>query len=297
MINRLAGKKAMRYLTSGIRKIIPGFPLWTDQIPVPPSLSVLKREYFGQHFPANNTVVYFPGCISRLLGSSPTGGRNIMEAFLSVSSKAGFRVIVSKDIKGACCGQIFSSKGFYDAYQFAANKIAEQLWEATVAGKYPVIMDISSCAITLQNIRPVLSTGNQQRFDKLKIMDSIDYLHDKILPLIPPARKKKDIVLHPVCSLQKMGIEDKFIRIAKFFSDKVTIPKNAGCCGMAGDRGFLFPELTASATHAEAQEVKASDYEGYYSSTRTCEMAMSEAVGKNYESILFLADESMIGVK
>jgi D-lactate dehydrogenase len=32
-------------------------------------------------------------------------------------------------------------------------------------------------------------------------------------------------------------------------------------------------------------------YEGYYSSGKTCEISMSDAVGKNYESILYLADE------
>ncbi len=170
----------------------------------------------------------------------------------------------------------------------------DQLWEATVAATYPVVMDISSCTITLQNLRPVLSAINQQRFDQLRIMDSVAYLHDTILPLEPPKKKKNNIVLHPVCSLHKMNLENSFVRIAGFFADKVTVPANAGCCGMAGDRGFLFPELTASATMAESQEVKATVYDGYYSSTRTCEMAMSEAVGKNYESILYLADECMI---
>jgi len=63
---------------------------------------------------------------------------------------------------------------------------------------------------------------------------------------------------------------------------------------MAGDRGFLFPELTISATFLEAQEVKAADFEGYYSSTKTCEMAMSEAVNKNYESILYLVNECIV---
>jgi D-lactate dehydrogenase len=61
---------------------------------------------------------------------------------------------------------------------------------------------------------------------------------------------------------------------------------------MAGDRGFLFPELTASATMPEALEVNQHQYEGYYSSTKTCEMAMSQAVNENYESILYLVDEA-----
>jgi D-lactate dehydrogenase len=62
---------------------------------------------------------------------------------------------------------------------------------------------------------------------------------------------------------------------------------------MEGDRGFLFPELTASATHHEAAEVKLRKYEGYYSSTKTCEMAMTEAVNERYESILYLVDEAL----
>jgi D-lactate dehydrogenase len=62
---------------------------------------------------------------------------------------------------------------------------------------------------------------------------------------------------------------------------------------MAGDRGFFFPQLTASATNPEALEVKQQAYNGYYSSTKTCEMAMSEAVKENYESILYLVDEAL----
>jgi D-lactate dehydrogenase len=60
---------------------------------------------------------------------------------------------------------------------------------------------------------------------------------------------------------------------------------------MAGDRGMYYPELTASATKIEAEEVNQAEYHGYYSTSRTCEMALSQAVGKNYESILKLLDE------
>ena len=113
------------------------------------------------------------------------------------------------------------------------------------------------------------------------------------MPLVTLKQKKSNIVLHPVCSLEKMKTENKFIRLATHFADEVTIPKNAGCCGMAGDRGFLFPELTASATRTEAGEISEKKYEGYYSSTKTCEMAMSSAVRENYESILYLVDEAI----
>lgn len=85
----------------------------------------------------------------------------------------------------------------------------------------------------------------------------------------------------------------KFVSIARHFAEEVTVPKHMGCCGMAGDRGFLFPELIDSATMPEAFEVKQHNYDGYYSSTKTCEMAISHAVSENYESILYLLDETM----
>jgi len=114
-----------------------------------------------------------------------------------------------------------------------------------------------------------------------------------VMPRQQVVDRKGSVVLHPVCSLQKMDTQHKFTRLANHYALKVTVPIHAGCCGMAGDRGFLFPELTASATMAEALEVSRTKYDGYYSSTKTCEMAMSQAVNENYESILYLLDEAV----
>jgi D-lactate dehydrogenase len=52
----------------------------------------------------------------------------------------------------------------------------------------------------------------------------------------------------------------------------------------------LFPELTASATLLEANEVSAGQYDGYYSSNPTCEMGMTLATKKPYRSILYLLE-------
>jgi D-lactate dehydrogenase len=124
-------------------------------------------------------------------------------------------------------------------------------------------------------------------------LDSVDFLHDMVMPTAAVKQKKNNIVLHAVCSLEKMKTGNKFIQLANYFANEVTVPRNTGCCGMAGDRGFLFPELTAAATNPEALEVSQKIYNGYYSSTKTCEIAMSEAVKENYESILYLVDEAL----
>lgn len=285
----------MTRITKLLRKIIPSTPLWTSQLAAPPSLKKIKKHNKNNGLAQTSaaTIVYFPSCISRVLGTAPAGKKNSMETLLQVAGKAGIQVKLMENIVGSCCGQIFSSKGFSTAYKYTANKIVEQLWTSTNHGLHPVVMDVSSCTYTLHHIRPALTAAAQQQYDQLKIMDSIDFLHDMVMPQCTMVNKKKTIVLHPVCSLKKLGTENKFRKLAEHFAEQVTIPLQAGCCGMAGDRGFMFPELTASATFFEAQEVKAADYDGYYSTTKTCEMALSEAVGKNYESILYLVNETI----
>jgi D-lactate dehydrogenase len=290
-INKLFGASAMTNLTKGVKKWVPAMPLWSKQIGYPPGLGAIKLKTQWQAEPDSLTIVYFPSCISRVLGSYRGKSKNLMETFLSVCHKSGIGVVIPGNITGSCCSQIFSSKGFKDAYQFTANKIVEDLWQSSKAGTLPVVIDVSSCAYTLHHIRPVLNEHNKIKFDGLTILDSVDFLHDTVMPRVTVQQKKENIVLHPVCSLDKMKTTHKFIRVANYFAGNVTVPKNAGCCGMAGDRGFLFPKLTESATNPEALEANQQVYNGYYSSTKTCEMAMSDAVKTNYESVLYLVDE------
>ncbi|MCR6718943.1 MAG: hypothetical protein NVV59_01355 [Chitinophagaceae bacterium] len=54
---------------------------------------------------------------------------------------------------------------------------------------------------------------------------------------------------------------------------------------------FFFPELTASASAAEAAEVQEANGEGHYSTSKTCEIALSDASGKEYQNIIRLANE------
>jgi D-lactate dehydrogenase len=70
------------------------------------------------------------------------------------------------------------------------------------------------------------------------------------------------------------------------------VPLSAGCCAFAGDRGFLHPELTASATKHEAAEVKANACEEHVSSSRTCEIGMTRATGAVYRSFVFLVEKA-----
>jgi D-lactate dehydrogenase len=87
-----------------------------------------------------------------------------------------------------------------------------------------------------------------------------------------------------------MAIVPKLVKISNACSESVIVPPDAGCCAFAGDRGFLFEELTASATATEAAQATEAEHSGYYSSSRTCEIGMTRATGKVYQSYLHLLD-------
>ena len=119
------------------------------------------------------------------------------------------------------------------------------------------MIDTSPCTYGFRTARGYLTEENQQRFDKMKFLDSIEFVHDELLPNLAIKSKADSVALHPVCSVTKLGLTPKLEAIAKACSEKVLVPLDAGCCAFAGDRGFLVPELTASATRLEAAEVKA----------------------------------------
>ena len=61
------------------------------------------------------------------------------------------------------------------------------------------------------------------------------------------------------------------------------------CVGMAGDRGMRYPELTASSL--QHLDLPKSCTDGY-SSSRTCEMSMSNHSGIHFRGLVYLVDEA-----
>ena len=289
-LNRALGAGFMSGLTTSIRRIIPSTPVWTKGLSAPPGLSVL-REHSSSN--GDGGIVYYPACISRTMGTYPGEERSVMDAFLSVCRQADIPVTIPDAMVGSCCSQIFSSKGYSDAWKFTANHVVDCLWKASDNGRFDIVTDVSSCAHTLQHLEPALDVDHLIKYRQMRFLDAVDLLHDRVLPVLPHTPLKRKVMLHPVCTLERNGGTPKLRRIAERCAEQVTIPLSAGCCGMAGDRGFLFPELTTSATRNEAAEALQSACDGHYATTRTCELALSEATGKDYASILFLVDDAL----
>ncbi len=244
--------------------------------------------------PAGAQAVYFPSCISRVMGRLPGEPKDasLMEVTIEVARRAGVPVFIPSDVAGTCCGTPFSSKGFSRAHAITINAAIERCWQWSQEGKLPIVIDTSPCTYGFQTARPYLTEENQQRFDRMTFLDAIEFVHDNLLPKLAIKSKSGSVALHPVCSVTKMGIGGKLEAIARACSNQVTVPLDAGCCAFAGDRGFLFPELTQSATRLEAAEVKAKKVDECYSSSRTCEIGMSRATGQIYRSYMYLLEKA-----
>ena len=98
--------------------------------------------------------------------------------------------------------------------------------------------------------------------------------------------------MHITCSATRMGLADKTLAIMQACSDNVVVSKHITCCGFAGDKGFTTPELNASALSTLASEVN--HCEAGYSTSRTCEIGLSEHPGIDYQSIVYLVDQCSV---
>jgi D-lactate dehydrogenase len=239
-------------------------------------------------------AVYFPSCLSRAMGCPPLDSKmpSLVDVFLQVCLRAGVKVYIPEDSHGHCCGMPFGSKGYTQAYREMLHKTLERMWTWSQAGRLPIVIDASSCAYTLRTCASDLEPADLEIWKNLTLLDSVEFTQAWLMPNLKITPLPESVVLHPNCALRKLNLDNSLERIVQACVQFAVIPENLECCGFAGDRGLLYPELTASATAMETEEVLSRPYDGYYSSNLTCEMGMALATGKPYRSFLYLLEKA-----
>ena len=125
--------------------------------------------------------------------------------------------------------------------------------------------------------------------DRLRVEDIVEFTHDAILPRVAIVPRDEPALIHPVCSVRKMGGVEKLAAIAATCSRQVVTVPAVLCCGFAGEKGFTRPELNEHALRHLRDAVPAECKHGYATS-RTCEIGLSEQAGIPYRSIVDLVD-------
>lgn len=261
-------------------------PLWSSDLPKGGAARA------SAHHP-NAEAVYFAACVGTMFGPAD-GGDGVAVAFASLAAKAGVDLVRPEGVGSLCCGTPWKSKGITGGYAEMVARTVPALWEASDHGRLPVVCDNSSCSEGLV-LALEKAVAEHPEFHALRIVDAVDFAAEHLLPRLQVDAPLGSIVLHPTCSSTRAGSNPNLSRLASAVASQVTVPDDWGCCGFAGDRGMLHPELTASATAREAGEVAGGTFDAYASCNRTCEIGMTRATGHPYQHILEVLDATTSG--
>jgi len=274
--NHVISDSIMTKMSTTLRSLTRDtMPLWTRSLPS-------GYRFKGKtYLRSEEKVVYFSSCINRTMANpnEKDGELPIDVVIIRILERAGYEVIIPQNIDKLCCGMPFGSKGYTQEGEEKSKELEFELREASKNGLYPILCDMSPCSKTMTN-----------NFAKdIKIHDTVEFIIDFLADKLEFKQIDEPIVIHATCSTRKTGLTDKFEKIAKMCSSKVTIPADIGCCGFAGDRGFTFPELNRSALRNLKSAIP-SDVKYAFSTSKTCEIGLSEHSGVDYRSIFYLVD-------
>ncbi|MCM1451704.1 MAG: FAD-binding oxidoreductase [Clostridium sp.] len=260
-----------------------GLPLWTSSLPEP------RKEYKpartdAEKYP-NGKIVYFPSCINQTMGLSVKDGKKpkvpLIETMVELCHRAGFEVVFPERMRDLCCGMIWESKGMPKIADEKTAELETALLEASKKGRYPVLCDQSPC---LHRMR--------QHIKSLKLYEPAEFIADILAPHLKFTQIDETVAVHITCSTRLMGLNDKLIGLAMKCAKKVVVPAEVGCCGFAGDKGFMHPELNAWGLRKLRPQIEAAGARRGYSNSRTCEIGLTTHSGVPYESIAYLVEEA-----
>jgi D-lactate dehydrogenase len=273
----VVGGRALSKSATALRQLSNGaVPKWSPAFPRPVHFRPRARV---AHAPAER-IVYFPSCAARSMGAQRGDDAQALPIVAErLFRRAGFDVVYPGSLDELCCGQPFESKGLFAAADRKSAELDRALREASENGRLPIVFDTSPCTYRMR--------GRSQA--GLRIQDSVEFIHDAVLPRIDLTRSDAPVAIHPVCSVRKMGTVSKLVAIAERCSANVCTVGDVLCCGFAGEKGFMRPELNEHALRHLKQSLPAECRHGY-STSRTCEIGLSEQSGIAYRSIIDLVD-------
>lgn len=227
-------------------------------------------------------AVFVPSCQGAMFAPAEPEGVGVQAAVQELCALAGVDLVVPEGIDAVCCGTPWSSKGYADGHATMRDRVASVLASTPGTEALPIVVDASSCT---EGLAKLLRGAGEGR----PVLDIVEFVATRVLPHLPPladAAKLRSVMLHPTCSSTQAGTNGHLAELAASVAREVHVPVEWSCCGFAGDRGMLHPELTASATAAEADEVRRRNAGAHASCNRACEIAMTRATGRTYRHLI-----------
>ena len=282
------GVKPLTALAATARSVVS-----PDLLPAVPGPMPRAAASLPETVRSGAAAVYFCACINRMFGRDPDGPArpSLAATFVALSRRAGKPLWIPPDVAGLCCSTPWKSKAYREGHKYMAQAVAAALWRWSDGGVLPIVVDAASCTLGLsEDVATLLEGKQREQYESLKIVDSIAWCRD-LLPNLTISRTLRRVAVHPTCSTTHLGLADTLKQIAARLADEIEVPIGTTCCGTAGDRGLLHPELVVSATREVRAVLDARPCDAYVSANRTCEMGLRHATGRPYESFIFLLEE------
>lgn len=279
-IQTIIGNKNMLNLSTRFRRLSNNtLAQWN---PAMPGACKTRLKKIEPHATTKKQVVYFASCINRTMGKSkdyPSEDKDLVQTTLNILKRAGYDVIYPPKINHLCCGMPFASKGYAQKGAQFTEELEDALNIVSHYGEIPILFDMSPC----------FHHFTQQEFDhNLQIYDPITFMLEKVMPVLPITKSLEQIDIFAVCSVKKDNLEGKLIELANLCSTNVNVLQS-NCCGFAGDKGFFFPELNQFGTK-DLKEQITQNTQGCFTTSRTCEIGLSNHTQENFKSIFYLVD-------
>jgi len=291
-IGPLVGLYWHPYLARGASRV-------ADPLPVPASVTVERKK-----------VVYFATCVSRSMGPARGDSEtaSIHTKVMSVLAKAGYDVILPSGLSSSCCGLVFDSRGLPAQGETQLRALEGALATASEGGKHPVLLDTSPCVMRLKDYvkDPAL---------KQSVYEPAEFASKFLLPRLSITPQQASVAMHVPCSGKKMKVDKHFEAVMLACASSVTVSP-VPCCGMAGDRGLRYPEISGGGTSSAVaappgaamvltrvngktverdgvwpQDLRGGGCSDGYSTSRTCEMSLSKQTETHFKSLFYILDK------
>jgi D-lactate dehydrogenase len=114
------------------------------------------------------------------------------------------------------------------------------MWEWSNGAKLPIVCDASSCTFGITSeIVSYLTLQNLERHTQLKMIDSVGWAHDYILPRLKVLKRVGSVAVHPVCSTHHLGVAEKLHALGEALAERAVTPVYATCRAFGGGTGKL----------------------------------------------------------
>ena len=273
--HKILGNKGMNLMAKSLHSI--GLPLWTPSMPK----AYNAQKHLKPVAESDLKVVYFPSCLNQTMGvdNASSSIKPLAEEMMELLQKAGYEVILPKNMDMLCCGTIWESKGMPEIAEKKVRQLEEALWEASEYGKYPVVCDQSPCLHRMKH-----------NMTKVNLYESAEFIWKFLKDRLIFNKTDIPVALHLTCSTKLMKIDNIVCELAKMCSSSVLVPEGVGCCGFAGDKGMTHPELNAYALRKLRKQISEHGIQIGYSNSRTCEIGLQTNSGIPYRSIVYLVN-------